>query len=224
MAKKKKYYIRNHHEAIVSPELWKKAQEVKKKRTINQTTGHTSNCATRYTFSSKICCGFCGTNYIRKSASKKKDGTYTRYWACLQKQYDSKSCEDSLWIREEILEGVFVELYNSIVKNKYMTNLLDLRLDGTINKEVYLNKEKELNEKIENIKKEKLLILEQQNDQTERKIKEIEKIVLEPNVIKEFDGDIFESMIEKIIIGRINEKKRKRAKCYKIHLKNRRKL
>ena len=55
MAKKKKYYIRNHHEAIVSPELWKKAQEVKKKRTINQTTGHTSNCATRYTFSSKIC-------------------------------------------------------------------------------------------------------------------------------------------------------------------------
>ena len=27
MAKKKKYYIRNHHEAIVSPELWKKAQE-----------------------------------------------------------------------------------------------------------------------------------------------------------------------------------------------------
>ena len=127
-------------------------------------------------------------------------------------------------IREEILEGVFVELYNSIVKNKYMTNLLDLRLDGTINKEVYLNKEKELNEKIENIKKEKLLILEQQNDQTERKIKEIEKIVLGPNVIKEFDGDIFESMIEKIIIGRINEKKRKRAKCYKIHLKNRRKL
>lgn len=105
-----------------------------------------------------------------------------------------------------------------------MTNLLDLRLDGTINKEVYLNKEKELNEKIENIKKEKLLILEQQNDQTERKIKEIEKIVLGPNVIKEFDGDIFESMIEKIIIGRINEKKRKRAKCYKIHLKNRRKL
>lgn len=92
-----------------------------------------------------------------------------------------------------------------------MTNLLDLRLDGTINKEVYLNKEKELNEKIENIKKEKekLLILEQQNDQTERKIKEIEKIVLEPNVIKEFDGDIFESMIEKIIIGRINEKKKK---------------
>lgn len=62
-----------------------------------------------------------------------------------------------------------------------MTNLLDLRLDGTINKEVYSNKEKELNEKIENIKKEKekLLILEQQNDQTERKIKEIEKLFLD---------------------------------------------
>lgn len=28
---KEKYYIRNHHEAIVSPELWEKAQEVKKK-------------------------------------------------------------------------------------------------------------------------------------------------------------------------------------------------
>lgn len=35
--------------------------------------------------------------------------------------------------------------------------MLDLRLDGTINKEVYSNKEKELNEKIENIKKEKEL-------------------------------------------------------------------
>lgn len=31
---KEKYYIRNPHEAIVSPELWEKAQEVKKKRTI----------------------------------------------------------------------------------------------------------------------------------------------------------------------------------------------
>ncbi len=53
----------------------------------------------------------------------------------------------------------------------------------------------------------------------EHKIKEIEKIVLGPNVIKEFDGDIFESMIEKIIIGRINEKKEKEPNVIRFILK-----
>lgn len=254
---KEKYYAINHHEAIISRELWEKAQEVKKKRTISNSTGHNSNCSMRYPFSSKICCGFCGTNFTRKAANKRADGSYTKYWACYQKQSDSKSCKDSVWIREETLEQIFVELYNSIVKNKYMTkskllnaiketikennyqeqinkleleeqknkdrlsNLVDLMLDGSIGKEIYLSKEIELNEKISNItkKKNELINLNLENDNVEVKIKEIEKIVLGPNTIKQFDRDIFETIVDKIIVGEINKNGEKIPNVIKFVLK-----
>ena len=254
---KEKYYVKNHHEAIISRELWEQAQEVKKKRTIKHTTGHDSNCCMRYAFSSKICCGFCGTNYTRKGANKRVDGSYTKYWACFQKQSDSKSCKDSVWIREEALEQIFVELYNSIVKNKYMTksklldaiketikendyqeqikkleleeqklkdrlsNLIDLKLDGTIDKEMYLSKENELNEKIMSVtnKKNELLTLNYENDIMERKIKQIEKIVLGPNTIKEFDRDVFESIVEKIVVGEVNDNQEKIPNAIRFILK-----
>ena len=244
---KEKYYVKDHHEAIIPRELWEKAQEVKKKRTINHTTGHDSNCSMRYAFSSKICCGFCGTNYTRKSANKTVNGDYTRYWACFQKQSDSKECQDSVWVREETLEQIFVELYNSIVKNKYMTkaklldaiketvkendyqeqirkieneieklknrlsNLVDLRLDCSIDKDVYENKQNEINEKIISLeeKKNELLTFNYENNSMIEKIKKIEKIVLGPNTIKEFDRDIFESIVDKIIVGEINDKQEK---------------
>ena len=54
------------------------AQEIKKKRTIKNTTGHDSNCCMRYAFSSKICCGFCGTNYTRKGANKRVLGLLSK--------------------------------------------------------------------------------------------------------------------------------------------------
>ena len=253
---KEKYYVRNHHEAIISREQWDMAQKIKQKR-CNNTTGHKSNCSTRYAFSSKICCGFCGTNFVRKSGNKKVDGSYTNYWKCFQKMDNSQECKESVSIREETLEGVFIELYNSIVKNKYMTrkklldavketivennyqeqinklkqdeekiknrlsNLVDLRLDGTIDKEMYKIKENELNEKLSNISKNKneLITLNYKNNNISDKLKEIEKIVLAPNTLNEFDRDVFDNIVDKIVIGEVTENDEKLPNVIRFILK-----
>ena len=36
----------------------------------------------KYPFSSKIECGICGCNYVRRMNEKRKDGTRKNYWAC----------------------------------------------------------------------------------------------------------------------------------------------
>lgn len=133
--------------------VWNKAQEIYRKRSnkvIPNGSKHPTNYSKRYPFSSKITCGFCGTTYIRRHGSKKKDGTIPYYWMCYQRVYDKKDCKDSKYIREDVLEKMFVELYNNIIKNKHKTKELLLNtIKNVINDNDY---QKTINE-IENNKK-----------------------------------------------------------------------
>lgn len=150
---KEKYYVKDHHIPIITREVWNKAQEIYEKRSskvIPEGSKHPTNYSKRYPFSSKITCGFCGTTYVRRHGSKKKDGTIPYYWMCYQRVYDKKDCKDSRYIREDILERMFIELYNNIVKNKHKTKELLLNtIKGFINDNDY---QKSINE-IENNKK-----------------------------------------------------------------------
>ena len=150
---KEKYYVKDHHIPVISREVWNKAQEIYEKRSskvIPEGSKHPTNYSKRYPFSSKITCGFCGTTYVRRHGSKKKDGTIPYYWMCYQRVYDKKDCKDSRYIREDILEKMFIELYNNIVKNKHKTKELLLNtIKNVINDNDY---QKSINE-IENNKK-----------------------------------------------------------------------
>ena len=124
LGEKEKYYVKDHHIPIITREVWDKAQEIYTKRSakvIPNGSKHSSNYSKRYPFSSKITCGFCGTTYVRRHGSTKKDGTIPYYWMCYQRVYDKKDCKDSRYIREDILEKMFIELYNSLIKNKHKT-------------------------------------------------------------------------------------------------------
>ena len=120
---KERYYSKDRHEAIISRELWDKVHDILKKRNGRPMLNgkkHQERYSMRYAFSSKIVCGFCGANYSRRSSGKNKNGKQNIYWACMGR-IDKNECEESIYIKEEILENLFIQIYNSIIDNKHKT-------------------------------------------------------------------------------------------------------
>jgi hypothetical protein len=85
-----------------------------------------------------------------------------------------------------------------------LSNLIDLKLDDIENKDVYNEKEKEINSRIKEINEqiEQIEYTSKQNKDISKQLKNIEKIIYEEEQpIKEFDDAKFENLIEKIVIG-----------------------
>lgn len=71
--------IENHHEPIISREIWNLAQErMQKNNKHGDGSGVHSN---RYVFSGKIKCGECGASFVGRMRAL-KDGTKVRRWSC----------------------------------------------------------------------------------------------------------------------------------------------
>lgn len=71
--------ISNHHEPIISREVWTLAQE-RLRMNNKHTTGERGH-SNRYVFSGKIKCGQCGSSFVGRSKYL-KDGTKLRRWSC----------------------------------------------------------------------------------------------------------------------------------------------
>lgn len=71
--------IQNHHEPIVSREVWDLAQERLQKNNKHAPgeSGHSNS----YVFSGKIKCGQCGSTFVGRFKYR-KDGTKIRRWSC----------------------------------------------------------------------------------------------------------------------------------------------
>lgn len=90
------------------------------------------------------------------------------------------------------------------ILQKRLSNLIDLKLDDIENKDIYIEKEKEINNRIKvlNEKIEQLEYRNKQNKDISTQLKSIEKIIYEEEQpIKEFDDIKFKNLVEKIIIG-----------------------
>ena len=83
--------IRNHHEPIISRELWDIVQsEMKKRDRKGDYGGGHSN---RYVFSGKIKCGECGASFVSRKKNR-KDGTSYRRWGCFTATTEGNRHED----------------------------------------------------------------------------------------------------------------------------------
>lgn len=71
--------IENHHEPIISREIWNMAQERLRKN--NKHRGGDCGHSNRYVFSGKIKCGECGSSFVGRFKYL-KDGTKIRRWSC----------------------------------------------------------------------------------------------------------------------------------------------
>ena len=83
--------IRNHHEPIISRELFDKANEILESRSLSQKGK--AKYSNRYAFSGKIRCGICGSRFVARHKTR-KDGSQNKRWQCLKAARHGKSYWD----------------------------------------------------------------------------------------------------------------------------------
>lgn len=96
--------LRDHHEPIISRDLWDAAQRELARRSRKQGTGH----GTQYLFSGKIRCGLCGACFVCRT-----NGSIRR-WACASAVRGRNGCtigklvrdDDALWMLRTALDSL----------------------------------------------------------------------------------------------------------------------
>ena len=75
--------IKDHHEPIVSREMWEEAQRILAERAASPAA--IAKHSNRYPMSGKLKCGYCGSSYIARYRDR-KDGSRYKTWVCLKSQ------------------------------------------------------------------------------------------------------------------------------------------
>jgi len=236
---KEQYFTSNHHEPIISRELWNQCQSILEKRSmIVKPDGNRDKFSRKYPFSSKIYCGICGERFIRRSYKIRSSGKEVAYWIC-RSHRNKIECSNLLHYKQEELEDIFIKIYNKLIEHKdtyinsfikkindtlldnadyknsnkiieeisklqnRLSNLIDLKLDNKISKQILESKELEITTQIKLL--ENRLVSNQDLELTRKQkleqINNITKILKEyPGLIK-FNEDIFNNLVDKIIIG-----------------------
>ncbi|MFI3164461.1 MAG: recombinase family protein [Bacillota bacterium] len=191
----KQWLMENVHPQIVSKELndkvkARRAEKEKRKCTVQN-----------YTFTGKIECGCCGTNFIRKMQNPKKCWA-CEVWVCNNSFTHGKSACDSHRIKEEVLKAKFVECYNEYVRLQNNTrehglsgnikSLQDSKLEleklyikKLITQEYYDQEKSRLEDNITRFKEQSLRNKRKQENK---------------KPITEFNKDIMNKSIEKVIV------------------------
>lgn len=146
--------------AIVSEELWNRANEILESRSNVVKNKELSNRRTerKYAYSGKIFCSEHNFNFQRSTGSRRSKKPR---WACgYYMRYRLEACESPI-IAEMDLDNIFSDIMNKIFENKdsiineMMSYYSNLKLSNT-----YQNEIKKINNKIDEIKTKKDKILE----------------------------------------------------------------
>lgn len=240
------FYIRDHHEAIISDEVFDAAQEILKRRAKPRrlgTDGKREKFSRKYAFSCMIECGFCGGTLTRRSWHS--GSQYNKIiWQCVTATKKGKKfCPDSKGIAEETIEQAFIESYRLLCQNnkdvldEFITRteealsatnagkqlaktdreikaleakrakLVDMHLEEIIDKATYEAKYLNLTEQIEQLTSTRQGLQEASETENamKRRISEFRKTLNENEVLDTFDRYVFESIVEKVIVGGYDE-------------------
>ncbi|MBV4420352.1 recombinase family protein [Clostridium tyrobutyricum] len=240
MGEEEKYYLKDHHEPIISEEMFEEAQRILNKRSETSTTkGVRQKYSRKYAFSSIIKCAFCGATATRRTWHSGYN--HEKYvWQCVVAcKHGKKNCPDSKGVSEEIIEQAFVESFNIMcrdnkevieeflqdaekrinttncekelrsIERKIASNedkikkLLDMRMEGEIDKENYTLKYNELRESIEKLKSEKFDMESNFKEENinKKRIDEFRKKFNSNKPIEKFDRATFDSIVEQVVLG-----------------------
>lgn len=135
-----RYYITNHHEAIITAEMFDEAQEIlqyrSKSMSLENDPTERTKYSRKYPFSSKIQCAYCGQSYTRRTWHSN-----TRYkktiWGCISVSKFAKDfCLKSKGIPEEVLQEAFVESYKLLYgKNKKLVDEFLTKAEESLGKD-----------------------------------------------------------------------------------------
>ena len=248
------FYVREHHDPIISAEVFDIAQQILKKRVagrtdVGQHDFSVKKYSKKYAFSSVLFCGYCGTILSRRSwhANSKNQKTI---WQCMKATKNGKKyCPDSKGNEEWIIEQAFLKSYKEVCDNynemmhiflermrknlqksdgstetekkqlekrlsdlkRKRKNLLNNFLEGTVEKDIYKDTDNTLQSELNQILSEiDLLDAEKEKyDSLEERIRTFKKVLSEERAFSDFDRDVFECLVEKVIVGGYDEDGRK---------------
>ena len=236
------FYIREHHEPIISEEVFEAAQEILRRRAKPRSLnvdGKREKFSRKYAFSCMIECGFCGGTLTRRSWHSSSQYNKAIWQCVVSTKKGKKFCPESKGVDERTIERAFVESYRLLCQNnkdvldEFMkrteealsesnagkrlakaekdihalevkkSKLVDMRLEDAIDKETYDRKYLDLSSQIEQLQKEcESLQDAAETETTMRKRVAMFRQTLEQNeVLDTFDRHIFESIVEKVIVG-----------------------
>ncbi|RDY30258.1 recombinase family protein [Lachnotalea glycerini] len=246
MGEEDQFYIKGHHEPIISAEAWDKAQEIRKSRkgkNARVIEGIRDMQTRKYAFSSKCVCGFCGTKLTRRAHNQDRKSTKP-VWKCrTATQKGIANCPHSKAIDESVIENAFLEAFQLLTENfddvlesvletventmsksdddfkvkkldaeintleNKRKKLTDMLLDDTISKEAYDEKYNDITSKLTKAKEERGYFLINASSQQfiGKRMQEIRKKLSEDSSLDTFDRTVFDSIVEKVIIGAVNE-------------------
>lgn len=240
------FYVKNHHEPIISEEVFEKAQAILSKRGANRRgveKGKREKYSRKYAFSSKLECAFCGSNLSRRNWHS---GTAHEkvIWQCVTATKKGKKyCTHSKAIEEKIIEDAFVESYKLLCYNnsdvldelvkrmeavlsgndfqkrlikieneiqaieQKRNRLIDMRLEEVIDKATYEKKYGELESTLEGLSSEREQLEKSSKEEIdlEKRIEHFRKVLENNEVLTSFDRCVFESIVDKVIVGEIDE-------------------
>ena len=173
------YYVKNHHEAIISKEMFKLAQELRNKKYKQNTSG--AKTKHNYIFSGMCVCNECGSGMsgvIIKRKVREKGYDCSRY-----RQYSTKACNCHEIKEKDIL--IHLKEFLKFTKQKYLKEIKAIKLeqkqDKTNNDKFKLqNKLNILNEEYKMLINQKIKEMASCNNSMQREIientyKELEK-------------------------------------------------
>lgn len=118
-------FIENHHEPVVSRQLWMEAQRELERRTRDGKGGQCHG--NRYLMSGKVKCSCCGKSFVADK-KKRKDGTSYRVWRCYNaarggyKHFDkwgnAVGCDVGYQIRDEVCREALMRSVQSLKINR----------------------------------------------------------------------------------------------------------
>ena len=158
---REQFYVKDHHEAIISREDYEKVQE-KIEDTKEKYKNYFKNSPqNRYVFSGKLKCGFCGNSLKRLRANKSQT---PKYYCKVNLQPSSINCEESKTLNETMIKDIFMQTMIKLKKKIKLENKFDKNINYQLSysRRVLLNKD---------------------------------------SLKEEFDEELFESVINYVIVG-----------------------
>ena len=181
------YYVHDHHEPIVSREVWEQAKEIRLSRnhpSDMKADGKREKYTKKYAFSSMCECGFCGTKLTRRTLHRGSKYE-TPVWYCRNAANKGKhNCPNSKSMRESILENAFLEAY------KLLAGSFDDVIDSVIDTIEGISTN---NEDIGRLKKEQKAL-----DNLEQRRKRLTDLYLDEGISKEAYDEKYEELTMKI--------------------------
>ena len=109
-----RYFIENNHDPIITQAQAEAVKEIMEYRRKQQRLDH-EKCQSRYSFSSKILCGECGSMLRRQKIYIGKPYEKVQ-WGCNQHIADISKCSQKA-VREDAIKWAFTVMWNKLVSN-----------------------------------------------------------------------------------------------------------